>query len=180
MSRTHDRVYHLLVERVRLGTGARRALYATLTALIGSGVWWLAIRHGSGLAGAPTDDLARLAREALALKAHGAAAFAALLALGAMGAHHVRRGWALKRNRGTGSVVVAAFMLLIVSGYALYYLVSDDTHASVSVLHWVSGLALAPMLIAHIVVGRRSRTTASDAGVEPRHRRTGARRPGTE
>ena len=140
---------------MRLGTSARRALYATLIALIGSGVWWLAVRYGSDLVGSGTDDLTRLAREALALKVHGATAFATLLALGAMGAHHVRRGWALKRNRVTGSLVVAVFTLLIATGYALYYLVSDDTHAPVSAVHWALGLALAPILIAHIGIGRR-------------------------
>ena len=145
---------------MRLGTSARRALYATLIALIGSGVWWLAAHFGRNLYGSSSDDLSRLAREALAMKVHGATAFATLFVLGAMAAHHVRRGWALRRNRVTGSVVVALFALLTASGYALYYLVSDDTHAPVSVLHWALGLALAPMLVAHIVAGRRGRDSS--------------------
>jgi hypothetical protein len=180
MSRTHERVYRLLAERVRLGTSARRALYATMTALIGSGVWWLCIHYVGNVFAVKSDDLHRLAQEAQALKVHGATAFVALLALGAMGAHHARRGWALKRNRVSGSVVVAEFTLLIITGYALYYLVSDDTHAPVSVLHWALGLALAPMLIAHIVVGRRGRGSALDVGFEPRHRRTDPSRPDAE
>jgi fatty acid desaturase len=102
MSRTHDRAYRLLAERVRLGTPARYALYAIVTALIGSGVWWLFAHYESDIFASRTDDLHRLAREALALKLHGAAGFAALLALGAMSAHHVRRAWALKRNRVSG------------------------------------------------------------------------------
>lgn len=180
MSRTHERVYRLPAERVRLGTSARRALYATMIALIGSGVGWLGVHFGSELFGARTDDLHRLAQEALALKVHGATAFAALLALGAMGAHHARRGWALKRNRVGGSVVVVEFALLITTGYALYYLVSDDTHAPVSVLHWALGLALAPMLIAHIIVGRRGRGPAVSVGFERRPRPTGPSRPDAE
>lgn len=180
MSRAHERVYRLLAERMRLGTSARRALYATMIALIGSGVWWLGVHYRSDIFGSRTDDLSRLAQEALVLKVHGATALVALFALGAMSAHHVRRGWDLKRNRVAGSVVIAEFTLLIATGYALYYLVSDDTHAPVSVLHWALGLALAPMLIAHIVAGRRSRGPALDVGFEQRHRRTSPSRLGAE
>jgi len=157
MSRAHERAYSLLAERVRLGAPARRALYATIAALTGSGVWWLGVHYAANVFAGRSDDFSRLAQEALALKVHGATAFATLFALGAVSAYHVRRGWALKRNRVMGSVLVAAFTLLTISGYALYYLVSDSSHAPVSVLHWVLGLALAPLLILHIVTGRRSR-----------------------
>jgi hypothetical protein len=172
MSRAHERAYRLLAERVRLGTSARRALYATIAALIGSGVWWLGVHYAATLFAVTSDDFSRLAQEALALKVHGGTAFATLFALGAMSVYHVRRGWALKRNRVMGSVLVAEFALLVATGYALYYLVGDSTHGTVSVLHWALGLALAPMLIVHIVNGRRSRGPAFDVGAEPpsRHR----------
>jgi hypothetical protein len=173
MSRTHERAYLLLAERVRLGVPARRALYATLAALIGSGVWWLFAHYAGNVFATRSDDLHRLAQESLALKVHGATAFATLFALGAMSAHHVRVGWDLKRNRVTGSIVITEFTLLIATGYALYYLVNDDTHAPVAVLHWALGLALAPTLLAHIVGGRRARA-ALDVGLEPRRRRRGS------
>jgi hypothetical protein len=177
MSRAHERVYRLLAERVRLGATARRALYATIALLIGSGIWWLCIHYAADIWAGPTDDISRLAQEALALKVHGATAFATLLALGAMSAYHVRQGWGLGRNRVSGSVVIALFTLLIATGYALYYLVSDQTHAPVSVLHWAFGLCVAPMLILHIVAGRRGRRPTRDASVEAR-RRAGTGRPG--
>ena len=161
MSRTHERAYHLLAERVQLSVPARRALYATLVALIGSGAWWLGAHFAATLFGSVADDLRRLARESLALKVHGAAAFVTLLALGAMAAHHVRRGWALDRNRGSGSFVLACFAVLILTGYALYYLVGDDTRASISLAHWVLGLALAPALVIHVILGRRSRRASN-------------------
>ena len=173
MSRAHERAYRLLAERVRLGTPARRALYATIAALIGSGVWWLGVRYPADVLTGRSDDFARLAQGALALKVHGATAFATLFALGAMSAHHVRRGWALKRNRVLGSVAIAAFTLLTVTGYALYYLVSDGTHAPVAVLHWTLGLAVAPILFLHIVTGRRG----LEADAELRHRRAGTGGP---
>jgi hypothetical protein len=164
MSRAHDRAYRLLAERVRLGDSARRALYATIAALIGSGIWWIAVHYATTIVDGKPDELSRLAREALALRVHGATAFAALFALGAMSASHVRRGWALNRNRLMGSVLIALLALLIVSGYALYYLVSDDTHAPVSMLHWVLGVGLGPLLVLHIVTGRRSREATNRQG----------------
>ena len=160
MSRAHERAYHLLAERVRLGLSARRALYATIAATVLSGAWWLWIHFASTLFASRNDDLQRFAREAVALKVHGATAFAILLALGAMGAYHVRRGWGIGRNRGSGSMVVALCAILVVSGYALYYLVSEDNRTAVSVLHWALGLALVPLLIVHIALGRRSRRIA--------------------
>jgi hypothetical protein len=157
MPHAHQRAYRLLSERVRLGTTARRALYVTLAALTGSGIAWLCVHFGAGASAPDSDSLRRLAQESLALKIHGATAFAALFALGAMSVHHVRLAWAVKRNRMIGSALVALFSLLTVSGYALYYLVNDDTHAIISWLHWGLGLALVPLLIVHIAVGRRSR-----------------------
>jgi hypothetical protein len=167
MSRAHERVYRLLAERVRLGAPARRALHAIVAALIGSGIWWLAVHYAADVFAATADELSRAGREAWALRIHGATAFATLFALGAMSADHVRRGWALHRNRLMGSLLVAEFTLLTASGYALYYLVNDSTHGAVSVLHWALGLALAPMLILHIVTGRRTRGLASGPARKP-------------
>jgi hypothetical protein len=137
-----------------------------MAALIGTGLWWLWIRYGGAMADVEPDELRRLAEEAMALKVHGAAAFATLFAIGAMSAHHMRRGWALRRNRLSGAATVALLALLIATGYAMYYLVDDQTHMPVAALHWAAGLVLAPMLITHIAVGRKRRDTAS--GPEPR------------
>jgi hypothetical protein len=151
MSRAHDRAYPLLAERVRWQEGPRRALYAVLALVAGSGAWWLVAHY------AIAQDLARLAQEALALKVHGAAAFAMLVAIGAISANHVRRGWSLARNRASGGVVITLLALLIATGYALYYLVDDATRPRVSLSHWIAGVALVPLIAIHIVLGRRSR-----------------------
>jgi hypothetical protein len=160
MSRTHERAYGLLAERVRLGTTARRWLYAITTLLVASGAGWIVVHYSDVLLPGRTEELARIAREALALKLHGVAAFATLLALGAMLATHALRGWALRRNRASGSVIVAVLVVLTVTGYALYYLVDDRTRPPVSLLHWVLGLAFVPTFVVHIALGRRSRRAA--------------------
>jgi len=157
LSRSHERAYELLAERVKLGAAARGALYVVIAALIASGLWWLGIHYFAAFAPS-RNELERIGREALALRVHGAAAMAALLALGSMGAAHARQGWMLKRNRVSGSLMIGAFAFLILTGYALYYLVDDMTRPPVSVVHWLIGLVLAPLLIAHISLGRRGRT----------------------
>jgi hypothetical protein len=136
---------------LRLRTPARVALAATIAALVASGIGWLGAHYAPNV-----DDLLRLAIEAWMLKLHGAAAFAMLFAVGAMSAHHVRRGWLLARNRGSGIVVIAIVAILIATGYALYYVVTDATRPSISIVHWIAGLALAPILIVHLTIGRRA------------------------
>ena len=61
MSRAHERAYSLLAERVRLGAPARRALYATIAALTGSGVWWLGVHYVANVFAGRSDDFSRLA-----------------------------------------------------------------------------------------------------------------------
>ena len=136
---------------MRLRPAARWTLYATIALLVSSGLPWIAIHYAEGL-----DDLRRLAVETLLLKIHGAAVVAMLIAAGAMSAHHVRRGWLLRRNRVSGGSVIGLLAVLIVTGYALYYLVTDATQSAISITHWVIGIALVPMLIAHVTIGRRS------------------------
>jgi hypothetical protein len=59
--------------------------------------------------------------------------------------------------------VVGSTVVLVVSAYALYYLVDDTTRPPVSLLHWVIGLILVPLLVIHIAAGRRSRGIALDS-----------------
>jgi hypothetical protein len=146
-----ERAWHLLVERVRLRPNARRGLYTLLIALVASGAWWLTVHY------AMVDELARLSREALALKVHAALAFATLATMGALLATHARRGWTLGRNRAMGATMIALFALMTLTGYGLYYLVDDVTRPPMSLLHWIPGLLLAPFVLLHVVLGRRSR-----------------------
>lgn len=157
MSRAHERAYRLLAERVKLRAPARYTLYATLTVVVASGAWWLIAHYGAGLFPALSDDLVRAGQEGVALKVHGAAAMLTLIAFGAMLFQHAPRGWALARNRGSGTLVVASLALLALSGYALYYLVTDAGHSALSIAHWLTGLLLVPLIVVHIVRGRRSR-----------------------
>jgi hypothetical protein len=161
MSRTHERAYTLLSERMPLRGPVRHSLYAILLLLIASGIAWIGVHYEGDLVPEWRNDLRRLALEAWTMKVHGAAALVALVVVGMMLTNHVRRGWTLARNRASGAGVLAAFAVLTLTGYALYYLVGDDTRPPVSVAHWAFGLALAPLFVLHIVVGRRGRARRS-------------------
>ena len=165
MSRSHDRAYAALAERMRLARPARHALYAIVTLLVGSGLAWLAAHDTLVDVPAWRDELARLAFESVTMKVHAAAGAVALVGLGMMLAHHARRGLVLARNRTSGIAVAASLVLLAASGYALGYLVGDASRAPMSVAHWGVGAALAPLLAVHIVAGRRLRARGARLGM---------------
>jgi hypothetical protein len=53
---------------------------------------------------------------------------------------HVSPPWAGLRRRWSGGTITCVFAWLILSGYLLYYLGSENARSWVSVLHW--GIAL--------------------------------------
>jgi hypothetical protein len=82
---------------------------------------------------------------------------------------HVRRAWVGRRNRLSSTLFFSVLALLIVSGYAQYYMGDEDLRTIVSVLHWVIGLG-APLLMAwHVWRGQvqRSLHGKTDGGREP-------------
>ena len=89
------------------------------------------------------------------LRLHGAAAMGFLVSVGTLLPVHVRRAWALKRNRASGATVLAVATLLAASGYALYYAGSEELRPWISAPHWLLGLVAAPALAAHVVLGHR-------------------------
>lgn len=131
---------------MRIEPWLRRLLYTTVTVLFVTGVaWWL------------LDERAAARTYLLAL--HGLAAMLSLLALGAMAVLHVRESWGRRRNRWSGSLVVAALVLLVATAFALYYVSQDTLRDFASLVHLVAGAALPILLIAHLVLGKRSRPT---------------------
>jgi hypothetical protein len=52
--------------------------------------------------------------------------------------------------------MIAVLSALTLSGYALYYLASEQSHPVWSAAHWTLGLAFPLLLVVHIVVGSTS------------------------
>jgi hypothetical protein len=91
------------------------------------------------------------------MRIHGAAAMAALVILGTLIPLHLRRGWIARRNRFSGVAFTCAGALLVVTGYALYYVGSESLREWSSYTHVALGLAAPLALLWHIWLGRRSR-----------------------
>ena len=81
-----------------------------------------------------------------------------LAVLGSLLPIHVRRGWHQRKNLVPGICLSALALLLIISGYALYYFGSEETRPWISVFHWVLGLGAPLLLVWHIVSGRRAQS----------------------
>jgi hypothetical protein len=69
--------------------------------------------------------------------------------------HHIRTGWELKANRGTGLMMEVIFATLILSGAALLYVGSAEWRERLVWLHRVSGLLLPLSLMGHWLGARR-------------------------
>jgi hypothetical protein len=100
------------------------------------------------------------------LRLHGACAMLVLIVMGSLLPIHVRRGWHQRKNLLAGSVIVAILVLLIASGYALYYYGGEEARPLISAFHWIVGLGAPLALIWHILRGRRTHAM----GDQPAHR----------
>ncbi len=134
---------------MRIEAWLRWLLYATLAVLFASGlVWWLLDEGDS-------------ARPSL-IAVHGLAAMLALLALGAIAVLHVRESWKRRRNRWSGLVAATALGVLVVTAFGLYYIGSDWLRRYTSLVHLIVGVAMPLLILAHIVLGARSRPRLDD------------------
>ncbi len=130
-----------------LGPARRWALY-----IVGAGVWltgglWLLYHYflvRQGEFGPMANPL-----EPWWLKLHGAFAFAAIWLFGLLWGVHITKAWPHRHRRWSGGALTGVFLLLIVSGYLLYYIGDDKVRPVVSILHWGIGLACPLFLLFH-------------------------------
>jgi hypothetical protein len=101
----------------------RRVTYGALGGLWLSGALWWGLERFGARPG-PFGEEPHPWLPAL-LEGHGGLAMAGLLVLGAVWVLHVRRGWRARRNRRSGGALVAFLGILILTGWALYY-VADE------------------------------------------------------
>jgi hypothetical protein len=93
------------------------------------------------------------------LVSHGAAAFASLWLFGLLWGIHIPIGWRSSRRRWSGGAMFAVAAWLILSGYMLYYVGSEQWMSAVAVLHWAFGLAAPALFLLHRFA--RERRTAA-------------------
>lgn len=132
--------------KVSLSPGTRGWVNAVGLGLWASGAGWLVLHyfgmHASEFGPEPS------AFEPWWLKAHGALAFLSLWTFGLLWGQHIVKAWGRGERRWTGSIMVAALLTMILTGYLLYYAPAGG-HELISAMHWVPGLALPVAYLAH-------------------------------
>ena len=129
----------------------RTWLYSAFSVLYFSGIWWCILRYLNP-AERFYDDSQFL--KTWSLKVHGAAAMLALILLGTLIPTHIKKGWLKGINRLSGSVFIGVNVILIFTGYGLYYFGGEISRGIVHWLHIVLGIAFPGFLIGHILKGR--------------------------
>lgn len=129
----------------------RATLSLSGAALLLTGIAWLAVHY---LAGAGAGELPH-PLEAWAMKLHGLAAFVGLFMLGALAGAHIPQGWRMSgrhrwaQQRGTGTALIAAGVLLAITGYLLYYFAPETVRPALGWVHAAVGLVMAVVLPVH-------------------------------
>ena len=95
-----------------------------------------------------------------ALTIHGAAAFAMMMAFGALLSAHVPMGWRTGRVRGMGLTLIGAVALQVVTAWILYYAGNPDIQKAAKWAHLIVGASLPAVLVVHIVQARRRKLAA--------------------
>jgi len=86
--------------------------------------------------------------EAPLMRVHGLIAVCAVFLIGWMMAAHVTVRWASERNRRSGLVLGGTALLLILSGYALYY-TTGSPHDAAALAHEAIGVLALAAALAH-------------------------------
>lgn len=140
---------------LRLERWHRRCIYGVAAWLTATGLLWLLARYLLRSAGEFGESVHPL--EPWSMKLHGAGAMVALFFIGSLMNSHMRRALKAGRNLALGWSMITLLSALTLSGYALYYLASEQSRPVWSALHWIIGLALPLLLALHITQGRSSR-----------------------
>ena len=140
---------------LRLERWHRRAIYLSAALLLVSGVAWLLLRYFMR----PVGEFGQLPHplEPWSMKLHGGAAMLMLFFLGSLLNIHIRRAIKSDRNLVTGWGMIAVMLLLVATGFGLYYIAGDSDRPVWSAIHWIIGLGASVLFLLHIIIGRRSR-----------------------
>ncbi|MBV1776946.1 hypothetical protein KSF73_14605 [Burkholderiaceae bacterium DAT-1] len=136
---------------LRLGNARRRLIYLLLSVLFITGAVWLALKFGRSPDDLPGSWPARV------MQIHGAATMGLLFLSGTMLFQHMLTAWALKKNRKTGVILASVLLLLVISGWGLYYLGDENWRQGDEWMHWGAGALVCPLLWLHIATGRQRR-----------------------
>ncbi len=143
------KIVALLQEKIRLEASHRRIFYLTFGILWLSGSLWVIAEWLKETDLGPV----RTPLQTQSMKIHGAVMLLYTAILGTLWTH-IRRGFALRANRLSGTWMIGGNAALIVSGWILYYIGDDRLRQWASLTHWTIGLAMLPLLLGHLQLGR--------------------------
>ena len=89
------------------------------------------------------------------LRIHGAAAMAFLIVFGTLAQIHIRAGWRQRRNRLSGGFLVGTCLVLILTGWGLYYIGYEPLRQMGSFIHSYLGLLLPLVIYLHVLFSKR-------------------------
>ena len=145
-----------------------RWVHFTYAGLVVSGILWLVFHYFLVIHGPSSVEEHPL--QAWWLKLHGAMAMGFLIVLGALLPIHMRRNWLTRMNIASAVPLTLLIVIMIITGYGLYYAGSEALRPWISLIHWAAGLVSVPALIIHVMVGKKSREASWDHLVERRIR----------
>lgn len=140
---------------IRFSPRFRTFFYAAFGLLFATGVLWeifhqyVKVQSDFGPASHPLEKWW--------LRLHGGSAMVVLVLLGMLLPIHVRIAWHSGRNRLSACTLAALCLLLIVTGYGLYYLGGEKARSLASISHLVLGLGLPLIIVWHVLAGKSSR-----------------------
>jgi hypothetical protein len=140
---------------LRLERWHRRCVYFSWFVLLASGAAWLVARYFLRPVGQFGETIHPF--EPWAMKVHGAGTMLMLFFLGSVMNSHIRRALRSGRNLASGWAMIGTMALLVFTGFGLYYLAGEGSRAQWSLVHWMVGLALPVLIVAHVLIGRASR-----------------------
>lgn len=137
---------------MRLDPRFRAAVYTVFGLLFVTGVAWLLLDRRWTADSGDTWQAA----SAYLLMVHGGAAMSLLLLLGAVVSLHVPTVWRSRKNRASGTIMLATNGALVATAFGLYYFGSETLRNWTSDLHIAIGLGMPAILAVHVLLGRRS------------------------
>lgn len=127
---------------------AKLILYGSVLTSFLSGSSWFVLHHWFITEGdfGPQHSPA----EPVLIRIHGASAFIVMIVFGWVLGRHVPVGWRSQKSRKSGLLVIASTAAMVITGYSLYYLVGEDSHENIALLHVSLGFGLILTLCIHI------------------------------
>ena len=140
---------------MRLSPRHQGWIYGSFALLFVSGALWLIYHYFIKVEGEFGVTVHPL--EPVWLRFHGAGVMLFLFVLGTLLLSHMDKAWKLRRNLITGIAFVVVNLVLIVSGYLLYYFGGEEGRPIISLVHWIVGLGTGVLMGFHVWRGRVSR-----------------------